>query len=71
MQCCVNKCNFNDEEIRCYSKIYQGCKLKRNIGCDNPLTRRRRLLCRKLLLSKLKIYNNLYILVVVVVVIQC
>jgi len=58
MQCCVNKCNFNHEEIRCYSKIYQGCKLKRNIGSGNPLTRRRRLLCRKLLHSKLKIYKK-------------
>lgn len=58
MQCCVNKCNFNREEIRYYSKIYQGCKLKRNIGSGNPLTRRRRLLCRKLLHSKLKIYKK-------------
>ena len=55
---CVNKCNCNHEKIKCYSKIYEGCELKRNIGRANPLTRRRRLLSRKLLLTKLKIHKK-------------
>ena len=48
MHCFVNKCNFNHEEMKCYSKIYQGCKFKGSIGYGYPLPGRRSLLSRKL-----------------------